>query len=55
MDYQKKIKLKRCSDNFVNLEYINYDNDVEKRIYEIVDKYKNKEVTEVTPEVKADE
>lgn len=50
-----KIKLKRCSDNFVNLEYINYDNDVEKRIYEIIDKYKNKEVTEVTPTVNADE
>ena len=48
-----KIKSKRCADNFVFLEYINYNDDVEKRINEIIDKYKNKEIT--TPQVNIDE
>lgn len=49
-----KIKFKRCKDNFVNLEYINYNDNVEKRINEIIDKYKNKEKEIKTPTVNAD-
>ena len=50
-----KIKLKRCEENFINLEYINYNDNVEKRINEIIDKYENKENIVETPVVNADE
>lgn len=45
------IKSKQCSENGVPIEYINYYDNVEKRINEIIEKYKNK-VSEIkTPTV----
>lgn len=49
-----KLKYKRCIDNFVNIEYINYNDNVEMRIKEIIDKYKNKETVAKSPSVNAD-
>lgn len=50
-----KLKYKRCVDNLVNIEYINYNDDVENCIDEIINKYKNKETIVETPPVNVDE
>ena len=50
-----KLKYKRCVDNLVNIEYINYNDDVENRINEIIDKYENKESVVETPTVNLNE
>lgn len=49
------IKFKKCEEHNIPIEYINYNDDIEKRICEIIDKHKNKGVTDVSPTVNADE
>ena len=49
------IKYKLCEKHNIPIEYINYNDNVENRINEIINKYKNKETVIETPPVNADE